>query len=325
MDRTAKPLLILPPAPARRAALEDLLLDARPAARADLCRRLAEPPPGSRDAVAIVPDGGRALAAACIARRYDVGVLTSVFTRKELRLRGHARRLLQTLLAWFDTTGGRWLFAVAPPELLAPIFEPFGFRVLHRGAEAAALVRTLAAVGDEPFLPPARWHGARIEPHGPTVRLPGAAGEEPSLPAARWHDPPGRVSGAVGEEPYPRPGGEDRLEGVSRADWPLLFGLMQFAPGPDPRVPLAESAPAAETASLELLDQQDRGACVLRGAWSGRRLLAAGSLATDPLGTRSFGALIPPDGPAALRADLVSLAASRGYTQVDFPFELLAG
>lgn len=312
MDRTAKPLLILPPAPARRAALEDLLLDLRPAARAEACLRLAEPPAGSRDAIAIVPDGGRALAAACIARRLDVGLLTFVFTRGELRRRGHARRLLQTLLSWFDTTGGRWLFATAPRALIPPMFEPFGFRVLHAGA---------AMYGQNATAIPGTSH-AGVASASPSRSSSTASGDPyPQGPTASLV----RTLGAVGDEPFLPLPRDQRVDAISRADWPLLFGLMQYVPGPDPRVPLAESAPAAEQASLDLLDQQDRGLCVLRGVWCHSRLLAAATLATDQLGARSFGALIPPAAPPALREDIVSVAASRGYTHVDFPFEVLAG
>jgi GNAT superfamily N-acetyltransferase len=145
-----KPLLIMPPAVARWPAFETLLATEEPIWMEDLRRRLCEGVEGARDAFAVIPDGGRVLAAACIRRRHQVGVLGQLFTHPEHRQRGHARRLMQTLLSWFDMTGGRWLLATAGAGVYAGFLEHFGFRVLHGDGGAVALERSLASVAGEP-------------------------------------------------------------------------------------------------------------------------------------------------------------------------------
>lgn len=164
-----KPLLIFPPAPQRWPATEALLADQPAPLRADLQARLAGGVEGARDAVAIVPDGAHALACGVIRRRGAVGVLGPLTTRPEHRRRGHALRLMQTLLSWFDMSGGRWLYLTAPRPLLAGFLENFGFRPLHNGAaegDSLLLVRALGGVSGEPLARP----DAAIDHVGPLDR-----------------------------------------------------------------------------------------------------------------------------------------------------------
>jgi len=154
--RVNKPLLILPPAPNRWLALEELLGHEPPVWLDDLKQRFVQRLDGALDALAVVPDGSRFLACACIRRRLDIGVLGQLFTQPPHRGRGHARRLMQTLLSWFDMTGGKWLYACTTPELYTGIFEKFGFRPLHRhahdGAERMSALRTLAHTPPDPYV-----------------------------------------------------------------------------------------------------------------------------------------------------------------------------
>lgn len=78
---------------------------------------------GSRDALALLPDGGRVLAIAALRRREQFGVLGQLFTHPDHRRRGYARQLLQALLSWFDMTGGRWLYLTSPQALAGEVFE----------------------------------------------------------------------------------------------------------------------------------------------------------------------------------------------------------
>ncbi len=272
-----KPLLIVPPAPARWTAIENLLAEQRPAWLADLKRRICDALPGARDAMAVIPNGGQVVAAACIRRTHDVGVLGDLLTHAAHRGKGHARRLLQILLSWFDMTGGHWLYTTCDAPLYAGIFEKFGFQPLHHaahdGREVLTVIRTPATVRGGP------------------------------LPAE----------------------GEAQVRALSRADWPLLVALLQHRAGPDPRVPLAESAVAAETSTMELINQVEQGTAALLGAEISGRIVAAGSVATDQLGQRTFAMCWPHEPPSAvLRAAVIELAASKGYDKVDFPMEILA-
>ena len=104
-----KPLLIIPPAATRLSAIEPLLATSPAPRLADLRERIARRPPGSLDAFAALPDGPNMLAFACIRRCGGFGLLSDLFSRSDARRQGHAMRLLQTLLSWFDMTGGRWL------------------------------------------------------------------------------------------------------------------------------------------------------------------------------------------------------------------------
>lgn len=148
-----KPLLILPPAANRWPALE-ALLDAHCAAEcADLRQRVANGVDGATDAIAMQPDGGQAIAAGVIRRRGDLGLLGPLLTRPDHRRTGIARRLLQTLLAWFDMTGGRRLYLVAPAEYLPEWLAHFGFRPLHFAGDPlrVSLARTAAGLPDDPL------------------------------------------------------------------------------------------------------------------------------------------------------------------------------
>lgn len=150
-----KPLLILPPAPLRWMATEELLAH-EPAARLnDLKVRIAEGVDGAADALAAIPDGSRFHSVACIRRRREIGVVGQMFTQEHQRKKGLARALLQTLLGWFDMTGGKWLYATAPAELVDDFFAHFGFRVLHRGASdgqaCVTLLRRLSSAAESPY------------------------------------------------------------------------------------------------------------------------------------------------------------------------------
>lgn len=138
-----KPLLIFPPAPARWLAIEEILAHEPAPWLADLQARFATAQ-SSEDALALIPGGSRALAIACIRRKGDVGVLGHLFTRPDHRGRGFARRLMQTLLSWFDMTRGRRLYVTAPEELHGRFLEHFGFQIQAAAGGRAALVRELA-------------------------------------------------------------------------------------------------------------------------------------------------------------------------------------
>lgn len=270
-----KPLLIMPPAAARWPAFETLLAAEETIWREDLRRRLCEGLDGAHDAFAIIPDGGRALAVACLRRRHQVGVLGQLFTHPAHRKRGHARRLMQTLLSWFDMTGGRWLLATASVDLFASFLEHLGFRVLHGVGGTVALERALAGAGGKL-----------------TVQ-------------------------AVGKV---------RVAPLGRADWPLLVAALMHCSGADRRVTPQEAALSAERTALELVEQSDRGHCVLLGAWCEDRLAGVASVAVDQLGGRTYAMIIPHTGaPEDLRAGVIGLAQARGYEQVDFPLEVVGG
>ncbi len=148
-----KPLLILPPAPARWPGVEKLLTQEKPAWLADLEARLAQGLPGARDACAIIPDGGNALSFAMARRRGDVAVLSHVFTHPDRRRQGYARALVRALVDWFDMTGGKWLYLSCEAPLRA-FYESFGFRVLHEArsdAEDSILLRTATNVAPDPL------------------------------------------------------------------------------------------------------------------------------------------------------------------------------
>lgn len=278
-NTTPKPLLVLPPAPGRWQQLEDLYADLAPVWKNDLRLRVTEPLDEARDAVAVVPDGGRLLAGVCIRRRGELGVLGHVLTRPEVRGRGLARTLLQTLLSWFDMTGGKWLYVNAPPDLAHGLFEKFGFHgVRPLGDPSGVETRSL-------------------------VRSPGTA---PSIP----YDPP--------------PSGGIEVQPLNRAAFPAIVALLKHYRGPDPRVDATTSSAGAETTAIELLDREQQGTCLLRGAIRDHRLIAIGTVATDTLGKRTYGMIAPAGADAEpLRRELQRIAANRGYEQLDFPLETL--
>lgn len=150
-----KPLMILAPSTSRWSAIEQLLAHEDAALLRDLRARLTKPADGHPDAFAIAPDGSKALACAAIRRSGNIGVLGPVFTRPEFRRRGLARGLLQTLLSWFDMTGGKWLYATSPREICAEMFEHFGFSVLRRyagdGEDLVTMLRRQGRTPESPF------------------------------------------------------------------------------------------------------------------------------------------------------------------------------
>ncbi len=135
-----KPLLILPPAPQRWQSLDDLLADESPNWRDDLRRRLCEGVADATDAVSVVRDGGRMLAAAVVRRRGSIGFLSQMFTRAAHRGQGMMRATVQSLLSWFDMTGGRELLTVAPAAGAAAL-ESLGFARHHAHTTADGNVR----------------------------------------------------------------------------------------------------------------------------------------------------------------------------------------
>ena len=135
-----------------------------------------------------------------------------------------------------------------------------------------------------------------------------------------------RVRPGTPSDPLADATGTARVRPLTRADWPAMVALLQHRPGPDPRLPLAESAVTAEVFTLDLIGHQERGAAQLRGAYFGDRLLGMGTLATEKAGARTYAMIVPHrDAPAALRAALLELARERGYAHVDFPMDALAG
>lgn len=150
-----KPLLVIPPSPARWSGVESLLDFVEPVRLADLRKRLSAPLPGAADAIAIVPSGSLVLAVASIRRHGDAGVLADLYTRPDHRKRGLARSLLQTLLSWFDMTGGKRLYLSTTTDLAIAIFENFGFQLLHAAPRephaAAVMLRTPFGASREPL------------------------------------------------------------------------------------------------------------------------------------------------------------------------------
>lgn len=273
-----KPLLVIPPAPARWSPLDELLREYLPPRWLhNLEQRVRHGVSGATDAIVVIPAGGNDLAAGWIHKTGELGLLGSVYTRPEHRTRGLARRIIETALSWFDMTGGKWLYLSATRELEDEVFHKFGFELLRQAA----------------------W-----EPHDRMTlvrRSPGVTGE----PVADASQPV-------------------TVRDIARGEWVDMVAVLQSAPGPDPRVPLGESAVAAEVLALDLVDHQERGACQLKGAFRGTRLVAFATVATDQPGQRSYAMLIPhTDAPAELRQAVIDFAASHGYSHVDFPMEAL--
>lgn len=269
-----KPLLILPPAPARWAALQELLGDEPTAQMQDLQRRVTEGVPGGQDACAVIPAGGHVLAAAFVRKSGDLGLLGPVRTHAEHRGRQYARRVLSTALAWFDMTGGRWLLATAADSIGEPLGRKFGFAPLRSGGGRATLLRTAP--------------GSRSDP----------------------------LAGVTGDL---------TVRELTPADVPAMVALLQFRAGPDTRLPLEDSATAAEAFTLELFAQQARGIVGLLGAVRGAHLVGVASLALDAPGQRTYAMILPHvDAPGELRDAVRKLAGDKGYPHVEFPMESLA-
>jgi GNAT superfamily N-acetyltransferase len=270
-----KPLLIIPPAPARWPALHDLLRHKGQPWLRDIEQRSLRGVPSAQDVCGVMQAGGQFFASACINKYGDVGVLGHCFTRPEHRRQGHARRLVEAVVSWFDMTGGQWLFLGTTAELDEGFYRKFGFQPLRRVA----------------------W--------------------TPYDHLTMWR--PGR--GASGD-PFANLAGDITIRDLTRAEWPAMVTLLQYCPGPDPRVPLDESAVTAEAFTLDLIDHLERGACALKGAFRGPRLTGLATIATDRSGEQTFGLLVPHTGaPPELLAAAIEFAHGRGYTRVDFPME----
>jgi GNAT superfamily N-acetyltransferase len=272
-----RPLLVIPPAPARWPALEDLLRHKGQPWLTDMARRFVPGVPGAQDAYGLIQSGGQFFASVCINKCGEVGVLGHCYTRPEHRRQGYARRLVETVVSWFDMTGGKWLFLGTTAELDEGFYRKFGFLPLRRMAWA---------------------------PHDHVTM---------------WR--PGRGAAA---DPFTGLAGDTVVRDVTRADWPAMVTLLQYSPGPDPRVPLDESAVTAEVFTLDLIDHTERGACALKGAFRGARLVGLATVAIDRSGERTYGMLIPHSAPPPeLRAAVLEFAQSKGYAHVDFPMEAL--
>jgi hypothetical protein len=127
------------------------------------------------------------------------------------------------------------------------------------------------------------------------------------------------------EDPLATASGRFAVRDLTRADWPAMVTMLQYREGPDPRVPLEESAVTAEVFTLDLLDHLEQGKSVLKGSWHGDRLVGIGMVAIDQPGKRTYAMLMPhTDAPPVLREALVNSAKAREYERVDFPMELLA-
>ncbi|MCK4340161.1 MAG: GNAT family N-acetyltransferase [Phycisphaerae bacterium] len=273
-----KPLLIVPPAPSRWRGLQELLQHKGLPWLLDIERRVTQELPGAEDVYAVMASGGQYLASACINKRGDVGVLGHVFTRKEHRGRGHARKLTETVLSWFDMTGGKWLFLSTTTEFDPDLYRKFGFEPICRAVWA---------------------------PHDRVTML--------------------RSGTGVGGDPLAEAGGDMVVRDLTRADWPAMVALLQYRLGPDPRVPLGESAVTAEVFTLDLVAHLEKEVCQLKGAFQGPRLVGLATIATDQPAERTYAMMMPHrDAPPELRQAVLEFARTRGYAQVDFPMEALA-
>jgi len=274
-----KPILIIPPAPARWPAFEDLLRHEGTPWLLDLKRRLVDGVPGAQDAYAVMLSGNRILASVAINKFGDVGLLTHGYTREEHRRRGAARKLVETAVSWFSMTGGRWLFLGTTAEFDEGFYRKFGFTPLRRAV----------------------W-----KPYDRLTML--------------------RTTPGAAESPQADSAGEIVTRDLSRAEWPAMVALLQYSRGPDPRVPLDESAVSAPMFTLDLIEHQERGACQLKGAFCGSRLVGVATIATDQAGERTYAMLIPHvDAPQTLRDAVIDFAKTKGYARVDFPMEALGG
>ena len=134
-----------------------------------------------------------------------------------------------------------------------------------------------------------------------------------------------RIGLGVEKDPLAEAAGPVAVRDVTRADWPAMVALFQYRVGPDPRVPLAESAVTAEVFTIDLVTHLEKGACQLMGAFQGGRLVGLATVATDPSRERTYGMMMPHTGaPPELRQAILEFARSKGYTHVDFPMEALA-
>lgn len=150
-----KPMLIMPPAPARWRSLADLLTEQDPSVIRDAELRFSNGVPDANDAFALVVDGGLTIACASITRRNNVGVLGYVITRPTHRGRGLPAELIESLITWFDMTDGRWLYCATAGAAAGRLCDRYGFRVLHTlardGREDVFLQRAVDVMIPSPF------------------------------------------------------------------------------------------------------------------------------------------------------------------------------
>lgn len=155
VQRALKPLLVIPPAPSRWPGLKQLPLHDDPLAWQDLEQRFAHGLPGAHDAFALALDGGNVIACAAICKRHDLGVLNRVLVRPEHRRRGHGRAVLETILSWFDMTGGKWLYTTTTVDVADGYLAALGFRVLRRAPrtphDAVVALRRAAGAIEDPL------------------------------------------------------------------------------------------------------------------------------------------------------------------------------
>lgn len=141
------------------------------------------------------------------------------------------------------------------------------------------------------------------------------------------HDRLTAVRGSAGAtgDPYAGLSGEVEIRDVTRADIPLIVFFLQYRPGPDPRVPLSESAVTAKFFAQDLMAHREKNACLLMGAFQGARLVGLATLAIDKSGDRTYAMMMPhTDAPDQLRQAVLAAGRDKGYTHVDFPMETLA-
>ncbi|MBU0639682.1 MAG: GNAT family N-acetyltransferase [Planctomycetes bacterium] len=150
-----KPLVIIPPSPARWHSLLALVGHKGPLWLEDIEKRFVQGVPGSQDAFAVIANGGQFLAHACINKKAKIGILGNVHTRSDHRGRGYARLVIKAMLAWFDMVGGKWLYLGTTADLADGLFGKFGFKVIRRSPrephDGITMLRTVADVGYDPL------------------------------------------------------------------------------------------------------------------------------------------------------------------------------
>ncbi|MFO0839316.1 MAG: hypothetical protein U1D55_12430 [Phycisphaerae bacterium] len=139
-----KPLLIVPPAPARWNSMGNLYAEALPDAwRADMEERFARGV-GGQDAFAAIVDGGHVLSAAWFTKSGAHGFLGHILTRSDHRRQGLACGVVTTLLAWFDMVGGKCAHTSCADSGAQSLLASAGFSVLHASELNTVLVRGAA-------------------------------------------------------------------------------------------------------------------------------------------------------------------------------------
>ncbi len=293
-----KPIMIIPPASSRWPAVQRLFSRLSPTALDDLERRVQGAIPQAQDAFAMTLNGADCVAAALVCKRFGVGVLGNVFTRRDHRRRGLALKCVEAAAGWFDMNGGRRLYLACAAEQ-ADLFVRAGFRETRRVDRGPLSEITMCRDHSETAAP----SSAPTAQNTPNDPVPTDVSADVIVQAAE---------------------SDLRIRDITRADWPAMVGLLHEGPGADPRVPIAESAVSAEHTMLELLDQQDRNETKLIGAWRDESLAALATLATPPDAKRTFAAIMPHDAqPRVLRDAVLREADDKTYERVEFPMDAL--